>query len=119
MALQLTPQPLPLTQKFRFSTVPVGSVAYGSMGTAVSAVNGTTYWGSVYITGTVTLTGIGVLNAGTVGTSLGLVGLYTAAGALVGSARPSPGEYSAPGKRRAAPGSSASISAVASRRVSS
>lgn len=82
-AILLTPQPLPLSQKFRFSTVPVGSVAYGSVGTAVSCVNGTTYWASVYITGTMVMTGIGVLNGGTVGTNNGLVALYNADGVLV------------------------------------
>lgn len=83
MALQLTPQLLPNTGKYRYSTVDVGSVAYGSLGTNTTLVAGTIYVASVYVPRQMTITGVGVLNGATVGTNNGIVGLYNAAGALV------------------------------------
>ncbi|HXT81380.1 MAG TPA: hypothetical protein VN702_17580 [Acetobacteraceae bacterium] len=67
----------------RYSTVPVGSVAYASMGTDTTLVAGTIYWAEVAIPRNITLTGIAVLNGGTVGTNKGIVGLYNSAGTLV------------------------------------
>ena len=60
----------------RISNIPVGAVAYGSLGTAVSHVAGTIYVAEIEILQAKTITGIGILNAGTVGTSLGIVALY-------------------------------------------
>lgn len=73
------------TGRFRYSTVPVGSVAYGSFGTNTTLVSGTIYWADVYIPRNFTVTGIGVLNGATVGTNNGLVGLYDSAGTLLGN----------------------------------
>lgn len=73
------------TGRFRYSTVPIGSVAYGSFGTNTTMVAGTIYWADVYIPRNFTVTGIAVLNGATVGTDNGLVGLYNSAGVLVGN----------------------------------
>ena len=71
------------TGRFRYPTITFGSTAYGSLGTAVSSVAGTVYIADVYVERDFTATGVGILNAGTVGTSLGIVGLYSAAGNLL------------------------------------
>jgi hypothetical protein len=73
------------TGRYRYSTVPVGSVAYGSFGTNTTLVSGTIYWADVFIPRNFTVTGIAVLNGATVGTNNGLVGLYNSAGSLVGN----------------------------------
>lgn len=71
--------------KFRYSTVPVGSVAYGSFGTDTTLVAGTLYVADVYVPQRFLATGIGVLNAGTVGTNKGISALYDYSGNLVAS----------------------------------
>lgn len=71
------------TGRSRFQTVPIGSVAYASFGNATTTVAGTIYWSEVFIPRNFTCTGIAVLNAGTVGADLGVVGLYNSAGVLV------------------------------------
>ena len=58
-------------------------MAYGSLGTSTTPTAGTTYCADVFIPRNVTLTGIGVLNAATVGTNKWVVGLYSAAGGTV------------------------------------
>ena len=58
------------------ANIPLGAVAYGSLGTAVSHVAGTIYVAEIYIPHAKVIVGIGILNAGTVGTSLGIVALY-------------------------------------------
>ena len=58
------------------ANIPMGAVAYGSLGTAVSHVAGTIYVAEIYIPHAKAITGIAILNAGTVGTSLGIVALY-------------------------------------------
>lgn len=67
----------------RYSTVPIGSVAYASMGTNTTLVAGTIYWAELNIPRVITLTGAAVLNGATVGTDKGLVALYDTNGALV------------------------------------
>lgn len=69
--------------RFRYPTVTVGSVAFGSLGTSKTTVAGTLFCADVFVERTFTATGIGVLNAGTVGTDNGLVALYDTGGALV------------------------------------
>lgn len=80
----------------RYSTVPIGSVAYASSGTNSTVVAGTLYVAEVQIPKFMTITGIAVLVGTTGGTNNGLVALYDAggnllatsalAGALVGTA---------------------------------
>jgi len=67
----------------RYASVPIGSVAYASMGTNTTLVAGTIYWSEIEVERPVTLTGIAVLNGATVGTDNGLVALYDTNGAVV------------------------------------
>jgi len=64
----------------RYSTVPVGSVAYSSFGTDKSLVAGTIYVAEVFIARNITVTGVAILNGATVGTDKWIVGLYASAG---------------------------------------
>lgn len=64
----------------RFCSVPIGSVAYGSMGTSTTPVSGTTYWTTVYVPYSMLATGVSVLNAATVGTNKWDVALYAYTG---------------------------------------
>jgi len=73
-----------LTGRNRFSTVPIGFVAYSSMGTDKSLVAGTIYVCDIFVPRNLTLTGISILNGATVGTDKWIVALYpTAGGAAV------------------------------------
>ena len=67
----------------RYSTIPLGDVAYGSLGTSTTPVNGTIYWAEINIARLKGLTGIGILNAATVGTDAVIGALYNSAGTLV------------------------------------
>lgn len=71
------------TGRSRYASVPIGSVAYGSMGTNTTLVAGTIYWAEVAIGRQIQLTGIAVLNGATVGTDNGVVALYDTNGQLV------------------------------------
>lgn len=71
------------TGRYRYSTVPIGSVAYASAGTDVAAVAGTFYCADVVVPRTMTLTGIAVLNGATGTTNYDLVALYDSGGHLV------------------------------------
>jgi hypothetical protein len=64
----------------KYTTVPIGHVAYASMGTNTTLVAGTTYWAELFIPRNMTVTGIGVLNGATVGTNKWIVALYPSAG---------------------------------------
>lgn len=69
---------------FRYTTVPIGSVAYGSFGTDTTTVNGTIYVAEVFIGAPMTLTGAGILS-GSVGGGADkyIVALYSPVGALL------------------------------------
>lgn len=69
------------TGRSKFSTVPIGSVAYGSMGTNTSTVAGTMFYADINLSRPTSLTGIGVLNGATVGTDKGIVVLFDSTGA--------------------------------------
>lgn len=71
------------TGRFRFPTITFGSTAYASVGTAVSSVAGTIYFADVFVGRDFTATGVGILNAGTIGTNLGIVALYDSGGVLL------------------------------------
>lgn len=64
----------------KYMVIPIGSVAYNSLGTNTTLVSGTTYWAELFIPRNVTLTGAGVLNGATVGTNSWIVALYASAG---------------------------------------
>lgn len=71
------------TGRFRFPTITFGSTAYASVGTAVSSVAGTVYFADVFVGRDFTATGVGILNAGTIGTNLGIVAVYDSGGVLL------------------------------------
>jgi len=71
------------TGRSKYAVIPIGSVAYGSLGTNTTLVAGTTYWAEVFIPRNVTLTGVGVLNGATVGTDEWIVALYDSDGGAV------------------------------------
>lgn len=71
------------TGRSKFPTVPIGSVAYGSMGTNTTTVAGTMLYGEIFLNRATSLTGIGVLNGATIGTDKGIVVLFDATGAPV------------------------------------
>ena len=73
----------PQVARFRYPVVPVGSVAYGSFGTSTTPTAGTIYLSEVRIENTKSLTGIGILNAATVGTNKHIVALFDSDGTLV------------------------------------
>lgn len=60
--------------------IPIGATALGSTGTSAVHVGGSIYVAEIYVPEARRVTGIGVLNGGTVGTDNILVGLYNAAG---------------------------------------
>jgi hypothetical protein len=66
------------------STVPIGSVAYGSMGTNAVHVAGTQYMAPIDVLHNMTVTNIVVLMGATVGTDQVRVDLYSNAGVLLG-----------------------------------
>ena len=68
------------TGRAQYCTVAIGSVAYGSLGTSTTPVATTTYLAEVYLPRSLTLTGIKILNAATVGTDKWAVALYPSAG---------------------------------------
>lgn len=71
------------TGRAKFPTVPIGSVAYASMGTNTATVAGTMLYGEIFISRPTSLTGIGVLNGATVGTDKGIAVLFDSTGAPV------------------------------------
>jgi hypothetical protein len=69
----------------RISTIPIGPVAYGSLGTSAVHVAGTLYYTEIWIPANKTITGISVLNGATAGTDNLIVALYSNAGVLLAS----------------------------------
>lgn len=69
----------------RISNIPIGDVAYASIGTNTTPVSGTIYVAEVFLPANKTITGIGILNGATVGTDSGIAALYSSAGALLAS----------------------------------
>jgi len=67
----------------RISNIQIGGVAYGSLGTSAVHVAGTIYVAEIVFPFRKSITGIAVLNGGTVGTDNLIVGLYPAAGGAV------------------------------------
>lgn len=67
----------------RIPNIPIGAVAYSSLGTSAVHVAGSIYVSEVQVVGWKTLTGIGVLNGATVGTDNLIVALYDTNGKLL------------------------------------
>lgn len=74
---------IPTTQPTRVPNIPIGAVAYGSLGTNAVHVAGTIYVSEIFIPFKKTITGLAVLNGATVGTDNLIVALYPAAGGAV------------------------------------
>jgi len=62
----------------RVCSVPVGSVAYGSVGTDTTPVSGTTYWSEVWLPVNMTVTGVSTLNGSAAANSVN-VAIYAGA----------------------------------------
>src|SRR5438128_2335176 len=67
--------------RFRYCTISGNLGTLSSLGTSTTPVAGTVYYADVFIPETAkVLTGVGVLNGGTVGTNKWVVGLFSSAG---------------------------------------
>lgn len=66
-----------------YSTIPIGSVAYGSLGTNTTPVAGTVYFMQLWIPTATTIGHIACMNGGTASTDKLLYSLYNSAGTLV------------------------------------
>ena len=65
------------------SSIPIGAVAYASLGTSAVGVAGSLYLASVRVNNPMTVTGIGALNGATVGTDKFIFALYDNGGNLI------------------------------------
>lgn len=72
-----------ITGRSAYGTIPIGSVAYGSLGTSAVHVAGTLYIGELLIERPMLVTNINVLNGATVGTDNNLAAIYDATGNLL------------------------------------
>lgn len=66
-----------------YSNIPIGSVAYGSLGTNTTPVSGTVYVSQIFIPGAVSVAHIACMNGGTASTDKLLYSIYNASGTLV------------------------------------
>lgn len=62
----------------RICSVPIGSVAYASLGTDTTPVSGTTYWAEVWLPANMTITGVSTLNGSAAANSVN-VAIYAGA----------------------------------------
>lgn len=63
--------------------IPIGGVAYGSLGTSTTPVSGTVYWTSLQLPLDKTVGSIACLNGGTASTNLLLYGIWNNSGVLL------------------------------------
>ena len=75
--------PVAFTSNTRISNIPIGGVAYGSLGTNAVHVAGTIYVAELFLPYRKTITGLAVMNGDVVGTDKLIVGLYAATGGAV------------------------------------
>jgi hypothetical protein len=77
-----------LTGRYRIPTIGGNLGTLSSLGTSTTPVAGTTYFADIYVPFPMLVTGVGILNGGTVGTNNWIVALYAAVGgsALANSA---------------------------------
>jgi len=69
--------------QLKYTTFPIGSVAYGSLGTNTTPVSGTIYYAQLNLPVGLTITKIGCMNGGTASTNNLVYGLYDSSGTLV------------------------------------
>lgn len=72
----------PLGPRF-VSNIPIGGVAYGSLGTDAAHVAGTVYVAELYLPEPMTATGVAILNGATDGTDLLIGALFSSEGAVL------------------------------------
>jgi len=68
---------------YRYTTVPIGSVAYGSMGNDTTTAAGTIYFCEVHFTAPMTLTGAGILTGSVANNNNWIFALYDFKGTLL------------------------------------
>lgn len=71
------------TGPLRVTNIPVGPVAYGSLGTDAAHVAGSVYVAELYLPEPMTATGVAILNGATPGTDLLIGALFSSTGAVV------------------------------------
>lgn len=71
--------------QLKYTSIPIGGVAYGSLGTNTTPVAGTIYYAQLNLPVGLTITNIGCMNGGTAATDKLIYGLYSSAGALLAS----------------------------------
>jgi hypothetical protein len=71
------------TGPLRVPNIPIGAVAYGSLGTDAVHVAGSVYVAEIYVPEAMTATGVAVLNGSTVGTDKLIGALFSSTGAAV------------------------------------
>lgn len=69
----------------RYASIPIGGVAYGSLGTNTSDIAGQVWVTSIFIPVTKTITKLAVLQGGTATTDSVVMGIYNSAGTLIGN----------------------------------
>lgn len=74
-----------LQPRIKYTTFPIGSVAYGSLGTNTTPVSGTIYYSQLNLPQSMTITNIGCMNGGTAATDKLIYALYDSTGALLKS----------------------------------
>jgi len=79
----VTPNMTSSTGKNRYCSVPVGSVAYASVGTSTTPAATETYYIDVFVPRAMVITGVSYLIGGTGGTNSAVVALYASAGGAV------------------------------------
>ena len=68
------------TPRIRYTTVPIGSVAFAGFGNDTTYVAGTTYYALISIPRAMTITGVSCMNGATVGTDKVITALYDSDG---------------------------------------
>ncbi len=71
------------TTNTRISNIPIGAVALASLGTNTTPVSGTQYFAEIMLPSNKTITGVAILNGGTVGTDKAIAFLCSSAGVVL------------------------------------
>lgn len=74
-----------ITPPLRYSSIPIGGVAYSSLGTNTTDINGQVWVTSVFVPTNKTITKLGVLQGGTATTDSVVMGIYNSLGQLIGN----------------------------------
>jgi hypothetical protein len=85
MSIPSNPNPVSGNGRFAASNIPIGSVAYASVGTNTADVNGQLWITDIWIPFSKAITKIGFLQGGTATTDNFLVAIYDSTGTLLGN----------------------------------